>query len=222
MALTDELIERLGGATGAGVGAGLAALLLVPRVARPLGRGLRSMAKGAIKGYLVLSERTRSAVAEAGEELQQLYTEAQAEAGALAAGRNGHDAQATRELQSERRDGETGRRGHVGRPTPASASEGAAEQGAAKQQELSSRPVAPSPALPVAPPAPREAESDRVNLNSAGKEALMSLPGVGEKTAEKILQYRQEHGKIESLDELHEADILFGYVAQNLRDRVTL
>jgi DNA uptake protein ComE-like DNA-binding protein len=219
MAFTDELIERLGGATGAGVGAGLAALLLVPRVARPLGRGLRSMAKGAIKGYLVLSERTRSAVAEAGEELQQLYTEAQAEAGA--AGRNGHDAQATRELQSERRDGETGRRGHAGRPAPASASEGAAEHGAAKQQELSSRPVAPSPARPVAPPAPREAESDRVNLNSADKEALMSLPGVGEKTAEKILQYRQEHGKIRSLDELHEADILFAYVAQNLRDRVT-
>jgi DNA uptake protein ComE-like DNA-binding protein len=205
MALTDELIERLGGATGAGVGAGLAALLLVPRVARPLGRGLRSVAKGVIKGYLVLSERTRSAVAEAGEELQQLYTEAQEEAGALAAGRNGRDAQATRELQSRAAPTEAPQR-----------PEGPRSE---------ARPPEPRPsehAAAVARPAPREAKSNRVNLNSADKEALMSLPGVGEKTAEKILQYRQERGKIGSLDELHEADILFAYVAQNLRDRVTM
>jgi DNA uptake protein ComE-like DNA-binding protein len=49
----------------------------------------------------------------------------------------------------------------------------------------------------------------------------MSLPGVGEKTADKILQYRQERGHIRSVDELHEADILFGHTAENLRDRVS-
>jgi DNA uptake protein ComE-like DNA-binding protein len=205
MALTDELIERLGGATGAGVGAGLAALLLVPRVARPLGRGLRSVAKGAIKGYLVLAERTRSAVAEAGEELQQLYTEAQEKAGALAAGRNGHDEQATRELQSR-----------------AAPTEAPQRPDGVRSEALPPDPRPSEHAAAVARPAPREAESDCVNLNSADKEALMSLPGVGEKTAEKILQYRQERGKIGSLDELHEADILFAYVVQNLRDRVTI
>src|SRR5262245_12910843 len=99
MAITEELFERMGGTTGAGVGAGLAALILAPRFARPLGRGLRSLAEGAIKGYLLVSERARDAVAEASDELQQLYTEVRTEADALAAGRNGHDAQAARGLQ---------------------------------------------------------------------------------------------------------------------------
>jgi hypothetical protein len=78
MALLEEVAERLGG-TGA-VGAGVAALLLMPVVARPAGRGLRSLAKGAIKGWLRLSSLTttttesmkngaRSMMAEAREEV---------------------------------------------------------------------------------------------------------------------------------------------------------
>jgi competence ComEA-like helix-hairpin-helix protein len=209
MAFTEELIERLSGGTGAGLGAGLAALLLAPRLVRPLGRGLRSLAKGAIKGYLVVAERTRAAVAEAGDELQQLYTEVQAEAGALAAGQNGHDAQAAMDLRGERREGETEER-----------------VDGAKPEGPSSRAVAPPPpaaraSSPEASPAPRKTKSGRVNLNTADKEALMSLPGVGEKTADKILQYRQERGHIGSVDELHEAEILFAHTTENLRDRVS-
>jgi competence ComEA-like helix-hairpin-helix protein len=204
MALTEELIERMGGSTGAGVGAGLAALILAPRFARPLGRGLRSLAKGAIKGYLLVSERAREAVADASDELQQLYTEAQAEAGARAAGRNGHDAQAAQDLQGRAAPTETTR--HVEGPP-------------AEPRAPEPRPAEPRGA--AAQPAPRAGETGRVNLNRADKELLMTLPGVGEKTAEKILQYRQEHGRIRSLDELHEADILFGHTAENLRDRVT-
>lgn len=51
MALVEEVAERLGG-TGV-VGAGVAAVLLVPIVAKPFGKGLRVLCKGAIKAYLI-------------------------------------------------------------------------------------------------------------------------------------------------------------------------
>jgi len=50
----------------------------------------------------------------------------------------------------------------------------------------------------------------------------MLLPGVGERTAEKILQYREEHGRIRDLKELQDADVLFESTAEHLRDRVDL
>jgi hypothetical protein len=86
MAFVEELIERAGGGTAVGVGASVAALVLAPRVGRPLGQGLRSLLKGTIRTYLVLAHRARTSVAEASLGWQRLYAEAQAEAGAAEAG----------------------------------------------------------------------------------------------------------------------------------------
>jgi len=44
-------------------------------------------------------------------------------------------------------------------------------------------------------------ESFRVDLNTADTEALMTLPGVGEKRAEAIAEYRSLHGGFRSVDE---------------------
>jgi competence protein ComEA len=46
------------------------------------------------------------------------------------------------------------------------------------------------------------APSGPVHLNSATLEQLDALPGVGPVTAQKILDYRQEHGAFASVDEL--------------------
>lgn len=43
-------------------------------------------------------------------------------------------------------------------------------------------------------------------MNSAGIDALCSLPGVGEKKARAILEYREVHGPFYSLDELEQVD----------------
>lgn len=45
-------------------------------------------------------------------------------------------------------------------------------------------------------------EEKSINLNSATIEQLVQLPGIGEKTAEKIILLRQERGKFRSLEEI--------------------
>lgn len=44
-----------------------------------------------------------------------------------------------------------------------------------------------------------------ININTADKETLMSIKGIGERRAMAIIQYRNEHGPFKSIDQL--ADI---------------
>jgi len=43
-----------------------------------------------------------------------------------------------------------------------------------------------------------------ININKAGTDELVKLPGIGEKTAEKIIAYRTQYGNFKSLEELME------------------
>jgi competence protein ComEA len=78
---------------------------------------------------------------------------------------------------------------------------------------------------PAAPAAPGEAAAPGqpavpVNLNTATLEQLDTLPGVGPATAQKILDYRQEHGGFGSVDELGEVPGIGDVRLAALRDLV--
>ncbi len=45
-------------------------------------------------------------------------------------------------------------------------------------------------------------KADKVNLNSADVDALMTLKGVGAKKAEAIVAWRKEHGQFKSIEQL--------------------
>ena len=43
---------------------------------------------------------------------------------------------------------------------------------------------------------------DKTDINKAGLQELVRVPYIGEKTAKRIIAYRQEHGRIRSLEEV--------------------
>ncbi len=67
-----------------------------------------------------------------------------------------------------------------------------------------------------------EAESGKVDLNRADKEALMRLPGVGERKAEQILAYRKAHGKFKSAEEIKNIPGIKEKAFEKLKDSITI
>ncbi len=61
-----------------------------------------------------------------------------------------------------------------------------------------------------------------VDLNTATAEQLDTLPGVGPSTAQSILDYRQQHGRFATVDELLEVRGIGDAKLAQLRDRVTV
>ncbi|MFV0550740.1 MAG: ComEA family DNA-binding protein [Anaerorhabdus sp.] len=49
---------------------------------------------------------------------------------------------------------------------------------------------------------PAKAEMKKISINHSSKNELMKLPGIGDSTADKIIEYRQEHGYFQQLDDL--------------------
>ena len=62
--------------------------------------------------------------------------------------------------------------------------------------------VPPSPAQASSAAVEPLRESFRVDLNTAGVDAMTTLPGLGEKKARAILEYRLTHGSFRSLGEV--------------------
>lgn len=69
------------------------------------------------------------------------------------------------------------------------------------------------------PPAKHASEGE-VDINRAGAEELMSLPHIGERTAEAILAFRREHGKFKSLEDVEKIPGFGPRTVENLKDRI--
>ncbi len=61
-----------------------------------------------------------------------------------------------------------------------------------------------------------------INLNTATLEELDSLPGIGEVLAQRILDYREEHGGFQSLEDLMKVDGIGESTFEELKGKITL
>ena len=59
-----------------------------------------------------------------------------------------------------------------------------------------------------------------VDLNRADREELMTLPGIGEKKAEDILRYREEHGGFQSTEELMKISGIKEAAFRRIQDKI--
>lgn len=62
----------------------------------------------------------------------------------------------------------------------------------------------------------------QVNLNQATYEQLVTLKGIGEKTAQKIIEYRQLNGDFASVDEIVNVKGIGVKKLASLRDELTV
>ncbi len=62
----------------------------------------------------------------------------------------------------------------------------------------------------------------RIDLNTATDAELQELPGVGEVTAQRILEWRAEHGGFTDVEQLREVSGIGEATLADLRDRVTI
>jgi len=58
----------------------------------------------------------------------------------------------------------------------------------------------------------------KIDLNHADKELLMSMRGIGEKLAQRIIEYRQEHGGIGDIQELRNIKGITNSTYEKIRD----
>lgn len=65
-------------------------------------------------------------------------------------------------------------------------------------------------------------EKGKININTAGKEELMQLTGIGEAKAQSILDYREEHGKFTSTEELMQIEGIKEGVFNKIKDNITI
>jgi len=64
--------------------------------------------------------------------------------------------------------------------------------------------------------------SQKININKASVAELVTLKGVGEKTANSIIEYRQNHGEFKAIEELIEVKGVGEKTFAKLADQITV
>ena len=61
-----------------------------------------------------------------------------------------------------------------------------------------------------------------ININTADKETLMSIKGIGEKRAQAIITYRDENGSFKSIEQLADVKGIGFFVVDNNRESLVV
>ena len=67
-----------------------------------------------------------------------------------------------------------------------------------------------------------EKKTTKVNINTATKEELETLPGIGKSTAEKIIKYRQENKRFSKIDEIKEVSGIGDAKFESIKNQITV
>ncbi|MCR4614614.1 MAG: helix-hairpin-helix domain-containing protein [Clostridiales bacterium] len=67
-----------------------------------------------------------------------------------------------------------------------------------------------------------ETNAQKVNINSAGRELLMSLYGIGEDRAQAIIDYRSNNGSFRDISEIMEVEGISEKVYEQIKDDITV
>lgn len=65
-------------------------------------------------------------------------------------------------------------------------------------------------------------DDGKIDLNTATREELMTLPGVGESKADLIIQYREEHGKFQNIEDVMNISGIKEGLFAKIKDNITV
>lgn len=63
---------------------------------------------------------------------------------------------------------------------------------------------------------------EKININQASRQELMLLPGIGEKYAQAIIDYRQSQGKFDSIEEIKKVQGIGEKTFEEIKDRLAI
>ncbi len=84
-------------------------------------------------------------------------------------------------------------------------------------EELQRSPDAETPGQPDPAPLPA---AGKININTAGKDELRSLSGIGDALSERIIAYRDEHGPFERIEDITKVPGIGSGTFEGLRDQI--
>ena len=70
--------------------------------------------------------------------------------------------------------------------------------------------------------APPPSATGKININSASKSQLMMLPGIGETLAQRIMDYRQDHGAFSCIEDLLYVEGIGQVKLENIEEYITV
>lgn len=69
---------------------------------------------------------------------------------------------------------------------------------------------------------PTDSGAEKININLADEKQLQELSGIGEKKAQDIVQYREQHGSFKSIEDLTSVSGIGEKTLDKLRDSITI
>lgn len=65
-------------------------------------------------------------------------------------------------------------------------------------------------------------DEGKININTAGKEDLKTLPGIGDAKADSIISYREMNGGFQAIEDLMNVEGIKDGVFNKIKDKITV